>query len=399
MVKINFSLEEQFLRYCAQSHINDRISLRLNDILGRNLNWPYILQKSMKEGIACLAYHNLLQHKQKIPDNIWENFKGIYYRNMTRNHGIYQEMNAVLSCFHKEALNVIPLKGIFLAEKVYENIALRAMTDIDLLVKKEDLPRIDNILENMGYGSPIHKKLLYLAVKKSYMNSMDYFKKNEKFPTLHIHWHIVNVTLPTYIYSKNIKMDKLFECATRVTIAKAQTLQLAPHHLLLYLAEHALKHSFERSILLSDIDAVIKKYKGQINWPGLMEEAREFGLDRQLYYSLYFTRYFLDTDIPDDILSGLRPKKAAVFERQFLNSILNNSRNTKLCYLIYLGMIKGVINKLRFIVRTLFPPACILALTFNLNKPKITVKDYFIYMRKQFFYIKNYLMSLRPNIK
>jgi len=399
MVKIDFSPEEQCLRYYAQSQPNDRISLRLNDILGHNLNWSYLLEKSMKEGVACLAYHNLLQHKQKIPDNIWENFKGIYYRNMTRNYEIYREMNVILSCFQKESLNVIPLKGIFLAEKVYENIALRAMTDIDLLVKKKDLSRIDNILENMGYGSPIHKELRRLAVKKSYMNSLDYFKKNEKFPTLHIHWHIVNVTLPTYIYSKNIKTDKFFECATRVTIAKAQTLQLAPHHLLLYLAEHALKHSFERLILLSDIDAVIKKYKGQINWPGLMDEAREFGLDRQLYYSLYFTGYFFETDIPDAILSGLRPRKAAVFERQFLNSILNNSRNTKLCYLIYLSMIKGVINKLRFIVRTLFPPACILALTFNLNKPKITVKDYLVYMRKQFFYIKNYLMSLRPNVK
>jgi hypothetical protein len=67
--------------------------------------------------------------------------------------------------------------------------------------------------------------------------------------------------------------------------------------------------------------------------------------------------------------------------------------------LIYLGMIKGVINKSKFIFGTLFPPAGILALTFNLNKPKITAKDYFIYMRKQFFYIKSYLMSLRPKVK
>ena len=48
---------------------------------------------------------------------------------------------------------VIPLKGAFLAEAVYGDIALRPMADFDLLVKPPDLPRAVEILRQLGYES------------------------------------------------------------------------------------------------------------------------------------------------------------------------------------------------------------------------------------------------------
>ena len=79
-------------------------------------------------------------------------------------------------------------------------------------------------------------------------------------------------------------------------------------------------------------------------------------------YSLYFTNYFLDPDIPDYVRSKLKPEKLGLLEQRFFYSILNDSRNAKLSYFIYLNMIKGNINKLIFIFRTLFPPAAVLIL-------------------------------------
>ena len=48
---------------------------------------------------------------------------------------------------------VIPLKGAFLAEAVYGDIALRPMADLDLLVKPADLPRAIETLRRLGYES------------------------------------------------------------------------------------------------------------------------------------------------------------------------------------------------------------------------------------------------------
>jgi hypothetical protein len=57
---------------------------------------------------------------------------------------LYQELQTVLKTFKFRAASiaVIALKGAFLAELVYENIGLRAIGDVDLLVKKEDLEKV-----------------------------------------------------------------------------------------------------------------------------------------------------------------------------------------------------------------------------------------------------------------
>jgi hypothetical protein len=65
----------------------------------------------------------------------------------------YQELQTVLKTFKFRAagIDVIVLKGAFLAELVYRNIGLRAIGDIDLLVKKEDLGKVKRVLIQLGY--------------------------------------------------------------------------------------------------------------------------------------------------------------------------------------------------------------------------------------------------------
>ena len=388
---MNLPGEDKLLEYCATIYSVGKTKNRLKELLHNNLNWPYILQESINQAIACLVRHNLLEFKELVPQNIWKQFEEIYYATASRNIKIYREINIVLLSFNKENLKIIPLKGIFLAENVYKNIALRPMTDVDILIKKDGLPKIDKVLEGLGYKTSVNKKLASDAMKKSYMNSLDYFKPDKKSISLHIHWHIVNVSMPTYMYSKNIKMDRFWECAEPVYVANVQTLGLMPHHLIMYLSEHALKHSFDRLILLSDIDSVVKKYAREIDWKELIQETRNFGMEKQVYYSLYVTNYFLGTVMPDYVLSSLKPEKINFLERKFFNSVINNNRNTKLCYFVYLNMVKGVINKIIFIFRTLFPPPSILPLVFNLSGQSVTVKDYLLFLKKQFCH----LLSLR----
>jgi hypothetical protein len=145
-------------------------------------------------------------------------------------------------------------------------------------------------------------------------------------------------------------------------------------------------------MLFSDIDAAVKKYSKETDWEKLAEDAVESGMEKQVFYALYFTRYFLGTDIPDNALSKLKSEKTGLLERRFFNAVLKNRRKSKLGYLVYLSMVKGVINKCRFLFRTIFPPPSVLALTFNLSKPRVTAKDYLSFLKKQFYNLKNSLI-------
>lgn len=57
-------------------------------------------------------------------------------------------------CFEEAGIPVIPLKGIGLTETVYKDTPVRRMSDVDLLIKKSDLPRADEVLQEQGFATP-----------------------------------------------------------------------------------------------------------------------------------------------------------------------------------------------------------------------------------------------------
>jgi hypothetical protein len=396
--RMKLSPEYELLLSCAKVRSNGKIKERLPKILNLNLDWPYILDESIKQGTVCLLYENLSKFNEYVPAEIRNKLKDAYYLNASRNILIANETSRVLSLFNKESLKAIPLKGIFLAENFYGNIALRTMNDIDILIKFEDLSKANSILAQLGYRSTINKELLSSATEKSYLNSVDYNKATDDIAsyatTLHIHWHIVNVSLPTYLYTKYMNMGRFWQDATPAKITDIETLQLSACHLIIYLSEHALKHSFDKLILFTDIDTVFHKFSGILDWGKLIKESKEFGMERQVFYSLYFTRYFLGTDIPEHVLSELKPKKIGIFEQWFFKSISNNKRNAQFCYFVYLGMVDGLINKLKFVFRTILPPPEALALFSNLDKKRITITDYLYFFKKRFSRMKRMQKNL-----
>ena len=132
-----------------------------------------------------------------------------------RNMNLYHELSHVLTVLRHDDIPVIVLKGAHLAEIVYENIALRPMCDVDLLVKKEDLTRVQRKLLETGY-SPFTNRLL-----------------------LDIHWHLENsmTDLP-------VDMDMIWERAQPAFIAGVKVLVLSPEDLLLHLCLHLGFHHF-----------------------------------------------------------------------------------------------------------------------------------------------------------
>ena len=51
----------------------------------------------------------------------------------------------------KRGVMSIPIKGIFLSEEVYPDISFRMITDIDLLIRGEDLMMAEKALIELGY--------------------------------------------------------------------------------------------------------------------------------------------------------------------------------------------------------------------------------------------------------
>ena len=327
-------------------------------------DWTRLVEKAQQEGVSALLFHNITKHRLEylIPQESYRDISNQYYSNLKRNLLLIGALRKVLATFQEAGIPCIVLKGIALAERVYPNIAMRGMSDVDILVKKDDLFRVDDYLSSLGYISrdstvakAIHNPIGYLA-------SLEY-RKDAKSPlNLHVHWHTVNTSVPATMFVEQIDINRLWEDAAMIAVADSHALMLRPEHLIIYLCEHALRvgHSFDRLILVCDIYFAIKAFENSLDWNFIAEESRRFGLSRFVYYGLSIVKHYTSLGIPDGCITKLRPPDISWGEKYFLKLQFNNRRIRGSSYFIYLAMNRGLSAKIRFIARTFFPPPQIL---------------------------------------
>jgi hypothetical protein len=371
--------EDKFIFAISRAILNKEDSDFIGNLLKEKLDWSYILERSKREAVSPFIYYHLnnAHYNDAVPRSIWEEFKAIYYNNSLRNTILCEEAKRILIIFNEENIKAIILKGIFLAQNIYKNIALRPMSDIDLLIKKEDLARANTILTSLGYASPPNytdylKKDLIASI-----NTLLYNKNHASTFFIHLHWHLINSTWPLDSLVSKMDMERIWAYAKPIQLDSINALILSPEHYLLYLAHHSFNHSFDRFILFSDILEFLRCYKDRIDWKVLSEEAKRFNLSRILYYSLFLASKRLRYDIPE--LEKMKAVKISSLEK-VLFSLMNKEIGLSLsAYLMYLLTQDGLAGKLKFIKRTILPTTYVMAHNFSL--PISEIKAYHYYRR------------------
>lgn len=344
-----------------------------------SIDWSLFLEKARENGTSAVVYFNLNRIKRdllRIPSLTFEQMKKDYYLNAARNALIFEELAKVLQSFHRSGLQVIVLKGAVLAERVYQNLALRPMLDVDLLAKKEDLLYLDEQLNSLGYR-PTDMSIDQVDLASNYLTSLDY-RSSQKSPSFHLHWHFVNSTIPNESTIRKVRIENIWKEARRTTVAGVETLEMAPHHLLIHLSEHALRvtHSLNRLGLLCDIDRALNFYRGKLDWERLIEDCVEFNLTRMVYLSLSFTSRFFGTEIPESVLLKLKPGRFTLGEKFFMSSIAGNSHLPGSSYFVHLAMNKGFFRKAKFLLRTFFPPRKFIAQRNYIPLSEVSARHY-----------------------
>lgn len=377
---MSWTIEDRLLLDCCRSEIDDKIKKRLTESERKGADWNFFLEKARENGISALVYSRLKAVNKDcslIPAIIFEELKKDYYLNAAKNSLILEELGKALETFRRAGFQVMALKGAALAEKVYGNIALRPMADVDLLVRKENLISLDEKLKMLGYW-PADMPVNDIDFSSTYLTTLDYQKTSGNSASFHIHWHFVNSTIPSESYIKNIKIENIWKDAEKTSVAGVETLAMAPHHLLIHLSEHSLRvtHSLSKFIFFCDINEATNSYLKRLDWDRLIKECFSFNLNRMVYISLYLTSEFLGTKIPEDVLRKLRPERFTPGEKIFLNMTSNNNRFPGLSYLVHLSMNRGMFKKIKFAARTLFPPLQVIAQRNYLPRSKVSSMDY-----------------------
>ncbi|MBI4633949.1 MAG: nucleotidyltransferase family protein [Deltaproteobacteria bacterium] len=331
---------------------------------GRTLDWHYLIRRMSDEGVLFLFFYCLKQfHLQDLlPPNVFDVLSGRYYENLRKNMMASAALKPVFDALNEQAVPFIVLKGIALAERVYPGFGIRGMSDADLLVKKDDMYRVDASLSSLGYVARDSSVKQALDNPAGYLASLDYRKDDGSLPNLHIHWHPVNTSVPAFMFAGQVDQERLWEMAIPVTVANAKARILCPEHQVIYLCEHALRinHSFDRLILMYDIFFVVKAHQDEVNWDFVADEARRFNVSKLVFLSLSIVRQYTSLTLSEEMMQRLHAAYLTFGEKLFLDLQFKNHRFRGGSILIYLAMNRGFVEKCRFLFRTVFPPPHIL---------------------------------------
>jgi hypothetical protein len=332
------SPEDRLLLRCAGIHEDDLTGESTAEIIGSSLDWDGLIRKSLRHGVASLlhAYLDGLDTQQRIPARISHRLKSIYYASAMRAVRAEQQVTDILAGLGGLGIDAILLKGLFLAKTLYQNVALRPVGDIDLLIRYRDIRPVDALLRQLGFGlAPGSLPLTYylkVHFHVTYLNP----SKPGSIP-LEIHWGVQDdFNIP------KINADEMWSRARPWTIGSCETLALHPEDLIIYLCYHADKHTcFSRyvddwaevgpGIVLAntasaellwyaDIRRFIHRCAGGLDWSRLTDTCRRWGVDGSVYASLAVTRSLFGVSAADAAIDRLDPPrpgklKAALYRR------------------------------------------------------------------------------------
>lgn len=235
------------------------------------------------------------------------------------------QADEILGC-----IEALALKGLHLAHRVYPSPSLRDMGDLDLLVRRPRLREADAALRGLGYLPEFDPA----QVDGGSLHAVEYWREGSM--PVHLHWHVLNGSLPNFMI--RIDPEEIWR--------DARDGVLAPHHLVVTLCEHALKHSFSTLILLTDIELASRG----ADWDAVADTARRWGLEGAVFYSLVLLRDLMGVVSPGlERFRGIRPDWAG-------RAFLGLARRRRWDGLSALGLLSLTGEKSRFVREVLVPP-------------------------------------------
>ena len=288
------SLLIPFLRIAKEEEIINRL---------RELNeddWEVLLATAMQHKLGPILFHILKPYyaDSNIPPQCQDLLRKIYFNSASRNMKLYSQLEEVLQKFAREGIPVTLLKGAYMAKYVYDNIALRPMSDIDLLIKQDDLGKVHHLLLNDGYS----------IIESSFAGELPPYQKKGKV-ALEVHSHLK--VLPNKEYAD---INKIWTRTNKVVIGEAEALTLCPEDLFLHLCLHnCIQHRFENGLVACiDTKYFLKHFEKEIDWEQLWHQAQEWGIERAVYLMLALTEKIIKLPIPEQIRQALEPDQDSI---------------------------------------------------------------------------------------
>ena len=352
---------------------------RLEEVSHKVEDWNSFERSAINNNFGGLFYKLFVDsHKQNlIPDSVLNKFKSVYFKCLSRNISIYATFNKIIDLFFQNNIQIIALKGIYLAEFLFKDIGLRQLSDIDLLIKADDTEKCCDLLINAGYTFTFKSKKINILRQSHIDKHLPPFSKNGITIELH-------TRLNTTIQSYNIDVKECFERSVLTNINGIETFVLCPEDLAIHLLVHIDNHFKAGKITLNyfyDIVLLLNYFSDSFNWKAFEDTCKKYNCYEIVFGYLILVNKYFNINIPPDIFNNAKLTDNIKIENKFIiyinNEGINENENKVIPNIQSISKISGFSNKLFYLYGDLFPTKKFMIRNYKITNTKFV---YFYYV-------------------
>ncbi len=370
---------------------------RVRSLLAEGIDWQRAIHMASRQAVLPLVYRCLeAEFAHALPGPAAESLRRAYAGNSVRNLHLTRELIRLSAVLERGGVEALAIKGPALAVAAYGAVTMRQFSDLDLLVRREQVARAVALLQGEGYALAAGYSLADLERRGGFEIAMG---RADALTEIDLHWRLV----PPY-FPIALETEDLWRRAVRVEIEGAAVRTLAPADHLLFLCAHGAKHGWQALGSICDVAALMHASAGgpcadyssanppahALDWDELVGRAERARAQRALLLALLLAHEVLDAAAPAALLDRARGAPAIVrAARSFIRYVNDPGAGGPGLFqrwLVPLAVIDSPAARLRyFAARALLPsaddrrlvrlPAALRSFYFLLRPLRVMVKE------------------------
>lgn len=311
--------EIRLLAILSKPRFSGQDKLKASRLLDSGVNFAAFKQSLDKHRVLPCAYINIRDHfKNDFPEQLINNLHTQYLLNVKKNKLFLKTIFTIFNSFKVAGIPVVSIKGIPLAQALYEDLAKRHFHDIDILIRPCDLNRANELLNQSGFRCEILEYLPAHLLSTFLNKQKDLVYVNSAGVVLELHLRVANI--PT-------KLSIAFE---EQLFTIHQNRVLYQPEAFLYLCWHGMNMFYHRIKWLCDLAIMIDTM--DMDWDNMYATARRLDCLRELTISLVLAHLLFDTALPSQAARYYAEDRVC---RWLLIFTINNINSNTLSYTGY----------------------------------------------------------------
>ncbi len=268
-------------------------------LLGKDIDWPYLIRTAMGHGLIPLLYKNLKDtYPDAVPEGIMNQIRNYFLINASHNLLLNEELLRLLGLFENHGVFAIPYKGPTLAVSAYGDVTLRQFCDLDILIRQQDVKKAKDLIIPLGYQPRINLADADITHYIESRNELSFMRQDGRV-ALELQWeitpHYLNFPVPSrYLWQS-------FERSTR----KHSGYKTLPADVeLIVMCVHGTKDQWARLLWVCDVAELIRKNDG-LDWNRVISLSSTSRSLRMLFLGLLLAKDLLDAPIPEEVMKNV----------------------------------------------------------------------------------------------